>query len=79
MFLPHFVQLFFFSYTQDDFSADDTYSVQGNMYIADTVEGEAAVNDQQDYGLYEDEDQNNYLEDEDAKDLNDELSGRGIF
>lgn len=60
MFLPRFVQLFFFSNIQDDYSADDTNNAQVNTYIADTVESEVA---DEGSGLYEDKEQDNYLED----------------
>lgn len=61
-FLPHFV-LFFFFQTYRTTIKLMTLTMHNcmNMYVADTVDGEVAG---EGYGLYEDEEQDNYLEDE---------------
>ena len=41
------------------------------MYIADTMDSEIAVDDQQGSGLYEDEKQDNYLDEENLEKLYD--------
>lgn len=62
--LVTFCSVVFFCYIQDDSSADGTYDTQVHMYIADTMDSEIAVDDQQGSGLYEDGKQDNYLDEE---------------
>ena len=53
---------------------DETKNAQGNMYIAEAVDSEVA---DEGHGLYEDEEQDNYLEDEEK--INNESLGEEFF
>lgn len=69
--LVTFCSVVFFCYIQDDSSADGTYDTQVHLYIADTMDSEIAVDDQQGSGLYEDGKQDNYLDEENLEKLYD--------